>query len=141
MDYLAVKVPNWSKGQAKRLGTRRQAKGQIVAFGRSLESALMKAIESMTNEKIDSMLTQFLNIDDFQLEENLVHPQANRLFIIAEAFRRGYTIDEISELTKIDAQFLYTIYKLIDFIENIKNAESSEKSIRQAKKLGISDKM
>ena len=64
MDYLAVKVPNWSKGQAKRLGTRRQAKGQIVAFGRSLESALMKAIESMTNEKIDSMLTQFLNIDD-----------------------------------------------------------------------------
>ncbi|MWK60611.1 carbamoyl phosphate synthase large subunit, partial [Pseudomonas otitidis] len=71
MDYLAVKVPNWSKGQAKRLGTRRQAKGQIVAFGRSLESALMKAIESMTNERIDSMLTQFLNIDDFQLEENL----------------------------------------------------------------------
>lgn len=144
MDYLAVKVPNWSKGQAKRLGTRRQAKGQIVAFGRSLESALMKAIESMTNEKIDSMLTQFLNIDDFQLEENLVHPQhpqANRLFIIAEAFRRGYTIDEISELTKIDAQFLYTIYKLIDFIENIKNAEPSEKSIRQAKELGISDKM
>lgn len=141
MDYLAVKVPNWSKGQAKRLGTRRQAKGQIIAFGRSLESALMKAIESMTNERIDSMLTQFLNIDDFQLEENLVHPQANRLFIIAEAFRRGYTIDEISELTKIDAQFLYTIYKLIDFIENIKNAEPSEKSIRQAKELGISDKM
>lgn len=141
MDYLAVKVPNWSKGQAKRLGTRRQAKGQIVAFGRSLESALMKAIESMTNERIDSMLTQFLNIDDFQLEENLVHPQANRLFIIAEAFRRGYTIGEISELTKIDAQFLYTIYKLIDFIENIKNAEPSEKSIRQAKELGISDKM
>ena len=141
MDYLAVKVPNWSKGQAKRLGTRRQAKGQIVAFGRSLESALMKAIESMTNERIDSMLTQFLNIDDFQLEENLVHPQANRLFIIAEAFRRGYTIGEISELTKIDAQFLYTIYKLIDFIENIKNAEPSVKSIRQAKELGISDKM
>lgn len=82
-----------------------------------------------------------MNIDDFQLEENLVHPQANRLFIIAEAFRRGYTIGEISELTKIDAQFLYTIYKLIDFIENIKNAEPSEKSIRQAKELGISDKM
>lgn len=87
------------------------------------------------------MLTQFLNIDSFQLE-NLVGTQANRLFIMLKLLGVDIQLveDEIG-LTKIDAQFLYTICKLIDFIENIKNSEPSEKSIQQQKELGISDKM
>lgn len=140
LDYVAIKIPNWSdKINRTRLGTRKKATSQLVAFGRTLESALMKAIRSIPIREIDGKFMSNMKVDDFELEENLVHAQSDRIFYIAEAFRRDYTIREVSRLSKIDPQFLVVINNLVNYFNKGNMYNANLDNIKSAKMMGYSD--
>lgn len=140
LDYVAIKIPNWSdKINRTRLGTRKKATSQLVAFGRTLESALMKAIRSIPIREIDGKFMRNMKVDDFKLEENLVHAQSDRIFYIAEAFRREYSIQEVSRLSKIDPQFLLVIKNLVNYFNDSNMYDASLENIKASKMMGYSD--
>ncbi|WP_026963989.1 carbamoyl-phosphate synthase large subunit [Alicyclobacillus pomorum] len=117
LDYIVAKIPRWpfDKFQSanRKLGTQMKATGEVMAIGRSFEEALMKAIRSL-EVKRDSLWTKEAPAwSNEELERRLKEPDDERLWVIAEAFRRGYSVDEIHDFTKIDRWFLYKLGNLV----------------------------
>lgn len=156
IDYVVVKIPRFTfekfpKANAT-LGTQMKSVGEVMSIGRTFKEALQKAMRSLEidsygfDEKLktvqESEKTRIIN-------EKLITPNAERLWYIGEAFRNGFSIDKINELTKIDPWFLYNIKEIIDFEEELKSyAQKRDFNIKEvpcnvllvAKKLGFSDR-
>ena len=119
-----------------------KATGEVMSIDRSFESALMKALRSLEigvyglRAKGTSLLTEM------EIEEGLRVPTDERIFVIAEAFRRGMLIEEIHQITHIDRWFLYKIKRLIDMEQRLRGKSFDELTpdlLREAKKLGFND--
>jgi carbamoyl-phosphate synthase large subunit len=114
--------------------------GEVMAIGRTFEEALQKAIR-MLDIGVDG-----LGCNDFvfsDIEKELKEPTDKRIFAVAEAIKRGYSIDTIYNLSKIDKWFLYKIKNIIDIASNLSKFninELSEEMIRYAKRMGFSDR-
>lgn len=143
LDYVVAKIPRWpfdKFAQADRkLGTQMKATGEVMAIGRNLEEALQKAIRSLEIDEKDLLVPKINQVADEELEEKLVHAQDDRLFYLAEAFRRGYTLNEVHEFTKINLYYLDVVKHLVELETKIKEAPNDLDVLREAKYYGFSD--
>jgi len=144
LDYVVVKIPRWpfDKFQSgnRKLGSQMKATGEIMAIGRNFEMALQKGIRSLELDVKGLLNPQFQSISKEELEERLIYPDDERLFLLGEALRRGYLIKEIHKLTDVDVFFLNKFATLVNWEKAIlpNNKFDSEK-LKEAKELGFSD--
>ncbi len=144
LDYIVSKIPRWpfdkfSKANRK-LGTQMKATGEIMAIGRTFEESILKAIRSLEIGVHHLYLESTETLEAEVLEKRLIHPDDERIFLLAEAYRRGYTLEKLHDLTKIDWWFLNKIKKLIAFENELTHNDLSENLLTEAKKLGFADR-
>jgi carbamoyl-phosphate synthase large subunit len=145
LDYIVTKIPRWPFDkftQANRkLGTQMKATGEVMAIGRTFEESLHKAVRSLEIGTNRLYIKDLLEISNEVLEQRLVKADDERLFIVAEAYRRGYTLQQINDLTKIDWWFLTKIEKMVKFESRIASEQSlSEAFLTETKRMGFSDR-
>ncbi|GAA95519.1 uncharacterized protein L969DRAFT_92651 [Mixia osmundae IAM 14324] len=143
LDYLVVKIPRWDLKKFTRVSTALSSSmksvGEVMAIGRTFEETIQKAIRS-----IDPSFAGFcLNDHTDSLDEELMNPSDKRLFAIANAMHKGYSVQKIWELTRIDKWFLNKLQHIVD-LERIfsRHTPSSIPTgmVRHAKQLGFSDR-
>ncbi|WP_457612366.1 carbamoyl-phosphate synthase large subunit [Methanocaldococcus sp.] len=142
IDYVVVKVPRWDfkklRGADDTLTTQMKSVGEVMAIGRTFEEALQKALRGLEIGKHG--LDGFKKMSRDEIKRKLIIPNPDRIFYIKYALQNGFTIDEISELTKIDKWFIRKIKNIVDVEEKLKKNKMSEELIREAKYYGFSDK-
>lgn len=146
LDYVVVKIPKWPFDKfvkAKRtLGTQMKATGEVMAISSSFEAALMKAIRSLELGLYTLEQDIYKKPDTPTIERKLQDINDERLFVIAEALRRGISVEKINEITRIDDFFLCKIHELVLMEERLKTVTLdtiSPELLRKAKKLGFPD--
>ncbi|MGF7184841.1 carbamoyl-phosphate synthase large subunit [Desulfitispora alkaliphila] len=144
IDYIVVKAPRWPFDKfatADRfLGTQMKATGEVMAIDRSFEGGLMKAIRSLEIGAYGLKTFDSTHWTEMELEYKLEFADDERIFCIAEAFRRQWTVQEIAQLTKIDRWFLMKIQNLVQMEVELAREEMSRELLKRAKELGFSDK-
>ncbi len=142
LDYIVVKIPRWdfSKfvGINKRLGTQMKSVGEVMAIGRSFEEAIQKACRSL-DIGYDGVLDEN-SYDIEEIEDKLAHMDNNIIFTITNALAHGISIERISKLTSIDPWFIARFDKIVKMAERLKKAKIDKDLIKEAKRLGFSDK-
>ena len=143
IDYVVLKVPRWPFDKFvfgdRKLGTQMKATGEVMAIDRSFEAAFLKSIRSLEIGLNGLRLPELFELDNDQLRERLKNADDERMFIVAEAFNRGFTIDDIWQITRIDKYFLKKMKNIIDFAMRLKKEELNPDLLREAKKIGFSD--
>ncbi|MCI1287725.1 MAG: carbamoyl-phosphate synthase large subunit [[Lactobacillus] timonensis] len=143
LDYVVCKIPRWPFDKFtradRRLGSQMKATGEVMAIGRSAEEALQKAVRSLEIDVKDLFSPMAHAASDTDLEDKLVHAQDDRLFYLAEAFRRGYSLETVHELTKITPYFLDIIDHLVQLEKEIAAKPDDLDVLKQAKRYGFSD--
>ncbi len=145
LDYVVVKMPRLPFDKfisAKRvLGTQMKATGEVMSICTNFEGALMKAIRSL-EQHVDSLLSyDYSGFDTAGLKEELKKVDDKRIWVIAEALRKGISFDEIHKITKIDNWFISKIFNIVKMEKRL-SCESLEKELlREAKRLEFTDKL
>ncbi|WAM32812.1 carbamoyl-phosphate synthase large subunit [Caldicellulosiruptor morganii] len=145
LDYVVLKIPRWPFDKFtyanRKLGTQMKATGEVMSIGRTFEESLLKGIRSL-DIGVDSLdLPELKNFSNDELKELIKEADDRRIFALAEALRRGFTVDEIYDLCKVDKFFLCKIKNIIDMENRIKNEENLDSELLFfAKKMGFSDK-
>lgn len=143
IDYVVLKLPRWPFDKFvfgdRRLGTQMKATGEVMAIDRSFEAAFMKSVRCLEIGIEGMRFTELKDLSDEKLRNRLEYADDERIFIVAEAFGRGMSIEEIGEITHIDKYFLKKIKNIIDFSERIRQQELSTELLEEAKKIGFSD--
>ncbi|ATY28182.1 carbamoyl-phosphate synthase (glutamine-hydrolyzing) large subunit [Bacillus velezensis] len=144
LDYVVSKIPRWPfdkfESANRRLGTQMKATGEVMAIGRTLEESLLKAVRSLEADVYHLELKDAEEISDGLLEKRIRKAGDERLFYLAEAFRRGYTVEQLHEFSAIDVFFLHKLCKLVAFETELKAEKGSLAVLQTAKELGFSDK-
>lgn len=148
IDYVVTKIPRWPFDKFihanRKLGTQMKATGEVMAIGRTFEESLQKAVRSLEIGLHSLELPEAKQLNDEELETRIVKADDERLFLLMEAFRRGWTMEKIHELTKIDYFFLAKLVKLFQFEEGLRRInhidELTPDLLLQAKRLGFIDK-
>ena len=116
-----------------------KATGEVMAIDRSFEAAFLKSIRSLEIGLYGLLLPELQDLSDEALRERMFYADDERIFIIAEAFIRGFTIDAVWEITRIDKYFLKKLKNIIDFALELKNKTLDAENLTAAKKMGFSD--
>lgn len=143
LDYVVTKIPRFpfdkfTSGD-RRLGTQMKATGEVMAIGRTFEQSFLKALRSLNDDGKYFNLPKFERLRTAELIEALQTPEDERIFVIAEALRRGMKIDEIYDYTKIDLFFLRKFENIIAFERKLKRYPDDISLLKEAKELGFSD--
>lgn len=145
MDHIAARVPIWGFNDlpkaSRLLGTEKRSVGTVFGIGRSTIEALFKAIESRYHEPDDFHLAAQKQLTDDQLIAKIVHPEAGRLFVLIEAMQRGYSVNELAEMTKIDPFYFEQINKMRLLIREIADHPNKEPVLQKAKSYGLSNQL
>ena len=145
LDYCVVKFPRWPFDKFvyadRTLGTQMKATGEVMSIDRHFEGAILKAVRSLEIGVHRLHMDKMDEWDDARVKKNLARINDERIFVIAEALRRGIaTIDEIHAITKIDKWFLYKIQN-ITAVENKLREEALTPSLMlEAKNIGLADR-
>ena len=143
LDYVVCKIPRWpfdKFAKANReLGTQMKATGEVMAIGRTAEEAFQKAVRSLEIDQKDFYSAEAHDASDEELENKLVKAQDDRLFYLAEAFRRDYAMSDLHELTKINFYFLDIVKHIVDLEKTIEANPDDLAVLKNAKKYGFSD--
>ena len=145
LDYVVCKIPRWDlskfRGVDKELGSSMKSVGEVMAIGRNFEEALQKGLRMIGQGMHGFVENKELEIDD--IDAALREPTDKRVFVISKAMHRGYTIDQIHDLTKIDKWFLQKLKHIIDIDEELKRCTSinvlDRELLRTAKVYGFTD--
>ena len=145
LDYVVCKIPRWDlskfRGVDKELGSSMKSVGEVMAIGRNFEEAIQKGLRMIGQGMHGFVENKELKIDD--IDAALREPTDKRVFIISKAMHKGYTIDQIHELTKIDKWFLEKLKHIIDIDESLKRCTSvnvlDKELLRTAKVYGFTD--
>ncbi|MBO1362766.1 carbamoyl-phosphate synthase (glutamine-hydrolyzing) large subunit [Prevotella sp. A2931] len=144
LDYVVCKIPRWDlskfHGVDKELGSSMKSVGEVMAIGRNFEEAIQKGLRMIGQGMHGFVENKELEIKD--IDAALREPTDKRVFVISKAMHKGYTVDQIHELTKIDRWFLYKLQHIIDIDERLKkrNINTLDKDIlREAKVYGFTD--
>jgi carbamoyl-phosphate synthase large subunit len=144
LDYIVLKYPRWDlqkfKNVSVNIGSEMKSVGEVMAIGRSFEEVLQKAIR-MLEVDMNGLVCNNIEFDD--LEKELTQPTDKRIFAIAEAMKRGYSVEKIRSLTKVTPWFLYKIRNIIEIekkLAKLKLKSLSKNLLREAKEKGFSDK-
>ena len=143
IDYCVVKIPRLPFDKfikAKRtLTTQMKATGEVMSICTNFEGALMKAIRSL-EQHVDSLLyPEFQSLTDEEIEQGLYRVDDRRIFVVAEAIRRGITLERIHEITKIDLWFLDKIAILVETEQEIAKEPLTKELLLKAKRLEFPD--
>mgnify|MGYP004625970523 FL=1 len=143
LDYCVVKIPRLPFDKfitAKRtLTTQMKATGEVMSICNNFEGALMKAIRSL-EQHVDSLMSyDFTNLTDEQLMEQLAVVDDRRIWVIAEALRRGVSYDKIHAITKIDIWFIDKLAILVEMEEKLKNEPLTVELLKEAKRIEFPD--
>jgi carbamoyl-phosphate synthase large subunit len=145
LDYIVVKIPRWDLGKfigvSRQIGSSMKSVGEIMAIGRSFEEAIQKGLRM-----VGQGMHGFVGNKDFEVEDiekELTEPTDMRIFVIAQAFQKGFTVDRIWELTRIDRWFLYklqNIFRLSVKLATIRSLQDlPDELLKEAKRQGFSD--
>ena len=145
LDYVVCKIPRWDlskfRGVDKELGSSMKSVGEVMAIGRTFEEAIQKGLRMIGQGMHGFVENKELKIDD--IDAALREPTDKRVFIISKAMHKGYTIDQIHELTKIDKWFLEKLKHIIDIDETLQRCTSvnvlDKELLRTAKVYGFTD--
>ncbi len=147
LDYVVVKIPRWPFDKFsyadRRIGTEMKSTGEVMAIDRTFEGALLKAVRSLEIGVEGLRFPGLERLSDVELENKLSTPTDERLFAIAEAFRRGWMVEEVHQLTNIDPWFLEKIRGIVRFEERLSSAGLeglTKELLHEAKRKGFSDK-
>lgn len=145
LDYIVCKIPRWDlskfHGVSREIGSSMKSVGEVMAIGRSFEEAIQKGLRMIGQGAHGFVANREMPIAD--LDKALHEPTDNRIFVISEAFRQGYSIDQIHALTQIDRWFLYKLQRIIRTAAELERVPSlaalPESLLRTAKQQGFSD--
>ena len=145
LDYLICKIPRWDLtkfvGVSREIGSSMKSVGEIMSIGRSFEEIIQKGLRMIGQGMHGFVGNEGVEFDDLDYE--LSHPTDLRVFAIAEALEKGYAIDRIFELTKIDPWFLGKLKNIVDYKQKLSQYNKVEDIpadvLREAKVLGFSD--
>ncbi len=143
IDYVVLKIPRWPfdkfRTVDRTLGTQMKSTGEIMAIGRTIEEGLLKALRSL---EIDQEYLDRVGLTEEQMRRELAVATDQRLFVIAEALRRGMDLEEIARITNWDPFFLFKIKNILDMEVLLKDGgELAMEVLRAAKRLGFSDRV
>ena len=144
LDYVVCKIPRWDlskfRGVDKELGSSMKSVGEVMAIGRTFEEAIQKGLRMIGQGMHGFVENKELKIDD--IDAALREPTDKRVFVISKAMHKGYTVDDIHELTKIDKWFLEKLKHIIDIDEAMKkcNINTLDKELLHTAKIyGFTD--
>lgn len=149
LDYVVCKIPRWDLGKFhgvdKELGSSMKSVGEVMAIGRTFEEAIQKGLRMIGQGMHGFVENKELVISD--IDKALQEPTDKRIFVISKAFRAGYTIDQVHELTKIDRWFLEKLMNIMNTSKELEQWGKNHKQIadlpvdllRKAKVQGFSD--
>lgn len=143
LDYIVSKIPRWpfDKFEAanRKLGTQMKATGEVMAIGRTLEESLLKAVRSLEAGVYHIEIEAMKSLSDEELQKRITKADDERLFVIGEALRRGITIEQIFEWSKIDLFFLQKFWNIVSLEKELQENKLNLEVLTKAKKKGFSD--
>ena len=147
-DYVVVKFARWAfekfKGVEDKLGTQMRAVGEVMSIGKNYKEAFQKAIRSLEKDRFGlGFVKNFNELSKNELLKLLITPSSERHFIMYEALRKGATVDEVFELTKVKKYFIEQMKELVEEEEELLKNKGNvpyDEALTQAKKDGFSDK-
>ena len=145
IDYVVCKIPRWDLGKfhgvKKEIGSSMKSVGEVMAIGRTFEESIQKGLRMIGQGMHGFIENKELNVPD--IDKALMEPTDKRIFVIETAFKRGYDIDKIYELTKIDRWFLERLYNIYQTAQDLEAYSELDKLpadlLRLAKEQGFSD--
>lgn len=148
LDYVAIKLPRWDLGKFqgvdREIGSSMKSVGEVMAIGRTFEEAMQKGLRMIGQAMHGFVENKEAKIDDIEIALN--EPTDVRVFVISKAFRAGYSIEQLHELTKIDRWFLHKLKNIVDTAEELEkitpdgdNIEIPKELLLKAKMQGFSD--
>lgn len=139
IDYVVVKIPRWPfdkfRTVDRHLGTQMKSTGEIMSIGRTFEEALLKGVRSL---EIGHIGLDTMDISDDEMMDELEEATDRRLFVIAEALRRGMSVEKITQITQWDRFFVIKIKNIVDMESRIK-AGLDTNVLKEAKRMGFAD--
>lgn len=144
LDYVVAKIPRWpfdkfEKGD-RHLGTQMKATGEVMSIGRNIEESLLKAVRSLEVGAYHNELEDLSGLSEEELIEHITKPEDGRLFYLSEGIRRGYTIERLAELTKIDIFFLDKLLHIYEIEQALTLNVKEVETLKRAKSNGFSDR-
>ena len=143
LDYCVVKIPRLPFDKfitaSRKLTTQMKATGEVMSICNNFEGALMKAIRSLEQHVECLMDYDFTELTDDQLEDQLHVVDDRRIWVIAEALRRGVSYDQIHEITKIDKWFIDKIAIIVEMENSLKNEPLTSELLKAAKRIEFPD--
>ena len=143
LDYCVVKIPRLPFDKfitaSRKLTTQMKATGEVMSICNNFEGALMKAIRSLEQHVECLMDYDFTELTDDQLEDQLHVVDDRRIWVIAEALRRGVSYDKIHEITKIDKWFIDKIAIIVEMENSLKNEPLTPELLKAAKRIEFPD--
>jgi len=141
LDYVVMKIPRWPfdkfRTVDRTLGTQMKSTGEVMAIGRTIEEGLLKAVRSL---EIDQEYLEPGSWSDEVMIRELNTATDQRLFVIAEALRRGMSVQRIAEITKWDVFFVQKVQNILEMETALKGSSEPQAAVlRKAKRLGFSD--
>ena len=145
LDYCVVKFPRWPFDKFvyadRTLGTQMKATGEVMSIDRHFEGAILKAVRSLEIGVHRLHMDKMDAWDDARVKKNLARINDERIFVIAEALRRGIaTVDEIHDITKVDKWFLYKIQNITTVENKLKEEALTPSLMLEAKNIGLADR-
>lgn len=142
-DYVACKLPRWPfdriSGADRRLGPEMKSTGEVLILESNIEAALLKGIRAL-DQGIDHLgQSKIAELSDEDLTIGLIYPTDMEIFYLAEALRRGYSIDDLHHLSKIDTFFIQKIQHIVSLEATLQDKKGDLETLALAKKYGFSD--
>ena len=145
LDYVVCKIPRWDLGKfhgvKKEIGSSMKSVGEVMAIGRTFEEAIQKGLRMIGQGMHGFIENKAINVGD--IDQALKEPTDKRIFVIETAFRKGYDVEKVHQLTKIDRWFLYRLYNLLTTARRLEDySELNDlpaELIRTAKEQGFTD--
>jgi carbamoyl-phosphate synthase large subunit len=146
LDYIVVKFPRWDFKKFelvnRKIGTQMKSVGEVMAVGRNFEEAVQKAVR-MLDIGIDGVTVDNTGLENAQIEEledKLLNPDDEIILNVIDALRKGITVERISKVSSIDPWFVARLDNIVQLEKKLKESELNADLIREAKRLGFSDK-
>lgn len=144
LDYVALKIPRWDLDKFRKvshhISSEMKSVGEIMALGRSFEEVMQKGLRMLQIGMVGLTGNERLNIDTENLKSAISKPTPKRILAIAEALRQGWDVQEIYKLSGVDPWFLGKLKRIVEMNERLEKEELDEELMRNAKRLGFSDK-
>lgn len=145
LDYIVCKIPRWDlskfQGVSREIGSSMKSVGEVMAIGRTFEEAIQKGLRMIGQGAHGFVANREISVDD--IDKALREPTDNRIFVISKAFKKGYTVDQIHDLTKIDRWFLDKLYNIFNTSKELLLLDTKEQLsrdlLKKSKQQGFSD--